>query len=57
MEEHRAVRDAIASGDRAAARAAMRAHLEQSQIRLSKSFGEDAADSSIPAAWRRVGNI
>lgn len=57
MEEHRAVRDAIASGDPAAARAAMRAHLEQSQTRLSKSFEEEPADGAIPAAWRRVGRI
>jgi DNA-binding FadR family transcriptional regulator len=57
MEEHRAVRDAIASGDPAASRAAMRAHLEKSQIRLSKSFEEEPADGTIPAAWRRVGSI
>jgi DNA-binding FadR family transcriptional regulator len=57
MEEHRAVCNAIASGDPAAARAAMRAHLEQSQIRLSKSFEEETVDGTIPAAWRRVGNI
>ena len=55
MEEHRAVRDAIAAGDPVAARDAMRAHLEQSQIRLSESFGEEPADSVIPAAWRRAG--
>lgn len=55
MEEHRAIRDAIAARDPAAARAAMRAHLDQSQIRLSKSFEEDAFDNSIPAAWRRAG--
>lgn len=55
MEEHRAIRDAIAVGDPAAARAAMRAHLDQSQLRLSKSFEEEPSDSTIPAAWRRVG--
>lgn len=55
MEEHCAIRDAIAAGDPAAARDAMRAHLEQSQIRLSESFGEEPADGVIPAAWRRVG--
>lgn len=55
MEEHRAIRDAIAAGDPQAARSAMRAHLDQSQIRLSESFGEEPADSVIPAAWRRAG--
>ncbi|PII39154.1 GntR family transcriptional regulator [Sinorhizobium meliloti CCBAU 01290] len=55
MEEHRVIRDAIALGDPAAARAAMRAHLDQSQLRLSASFGEEPSDSTIPAAWRRVG--
>lgn len=55
LEEHRAVRDAIAARDPQAARAAMRAHLDQSQIRLSESFGEEPADSVIPAAWRRAG--
>jgi DNA-binding FadR family transcriptional regulator len=39
-EEHRAIRDAIAAGDAAGARAAMGRHLENSQARLSKSFGE-----------------
>jgi len=57
MEEHRAIRDAIAAGDPAHARAAMRAHLEQSQLRLSRSFDEEPVNSTIPAAWRRVGNI
>jgi DNA-binding FadR family transcriptional regulator len=55
MEEHRAIRDAIAAADPAAARAAMRAHLDQSQLRLSESFGEETSDGAIPAAWRRVG--
>ncbi|MDK1479148.1 FadR/GntR family transcriptional regulator [Sinorhizobium sp. 6-117] len=54
MEEHRVIRDAIATGDPAAARAAMRAHLDQSQLRLSASFGEEPNDGAIPAAWRRV---
>ncbi|WP_294642268.1 FadR/GntR family transcriptional regulator [uncultured Aureimonas sp.] len=40
--EHRTVRDAIAAGDPAAAEAAMRQHLRQSQIRFQHSFGEDA---------------
>jgi DNA-binding FadR family transcriptional regulator len=55
MEEHRAIRNAIAAGDPAAARAAMRAHLDQSQLRLSESFEEKPADSTMPAAWSRVG--
>ncbi|WP_061934396.1 FadR/GntR family transcriptional regulator [Aureimonas sp. AU22] len=40
--EHRTVRDAIAAGDPAAAEAAMRQHLRQSQLRFQHSFGEDA---------------
>lgn len=55
MEEHRAIRDAIAASDPAAARAAMRAHLDQSQLRLSESFEEKPAGSTIPAAWSRAG--
>ena len=55
MEEHRAVRDAIAAADPQAARAAMRVHLDRSQLRLSESFGEEPADGVIPAAWRRAG--
>jgi len=39
--EHRAIRDAIAAGDAASARAAMRAHLTMSQKRFSESFGEE----------------
>ncbi|MGH7005382.1 MAG: FCD domain-containing protein, partial [Alphaproteobacteria bacterium] len=41
FEEHRAIRDAIAAGDPAAARAAMRYHLQQSQLRFSRSFDEE----------------
>ncbi|ARM92604.1 GntR family transcriptional regulator protein (plasmid) [Rhizobium sp. CIAT894] len=41
LEEHRAIRDAIASGDAAGAKAAMRAHLTLSQKRFSESFGEE----------------
>lgn len=57
MEEHRVIRDAIASADPVAARTAMRAHLEKSQLRLSATFGEEAGDTAMPAAWRRVGGI
>ncbi|MEZ2130789.1 MULTISPECIES: FadR/GntR family transcriptional regulator [unclassified Sinorhizobium] len=56
MEEHRAIRDAIAAGDPAAARAAMRAHLDQSQLRLSESFEGESVGNGIPAAWRRIAN-
>ncbi|RUM07889.1 FadR/GntR family transcriptional regulator [Rhizobium chutanense] len=41
LEEHRAIRDAIAAGDAAGAKAAMRAHLTMSQKRFSESFGEE----------------
>jgi DNA-binding FadR family transcriptional regulator len=40
LGEHRAIRDAIAAGDEAGASAAMRHHLQQSQIRFSLSFSE-----------------
>lgn len=39
LNEHRAVRDALAAGDPTAARDAMRIHLELAQRRLSESFG------------------
>lgn len=57
MEEHAAIRDAIAAGDPQAARAAMRIHLDRAQFRLSESFGEEPADSVIPAAWRYAGGL
>ncbi|ABC93960.1 probable transcriptional regulator protein, GntR family (plasmid) [Rhizobium etli CFN 42] len=41
VDEHRAIRDAIAAGDTAGAKAAMRAHLTLSQKRFSESFGEE----------------
>ncbi|XAZ21273.1 FadR family transcriptional regulator (plasmid) [Sinorhizobium sp. B11] len=41
LEEHRAIRDAIAARDAAAAKAAMRTHLTNSQKRFSESFGEE----------------
>jgi DNA-binding FadR family transcriptional regulator len=41
LEEHRVIRDALAAGDPAAAREAMRMHLTQSQKRFSESFGEE----------------
>lgn len=39
LEEHTAIRDAIARHDAAGSAAAMRAHLEASQRRFSKNFG------------------
>lgn len=44
--EHRAIRDAIAAHDAAAAGTAMRRHLTQSQERFSQSFGGAAATPS-----------
>jgi DNA-binding FadR family transcriptional regulator len=41
LDEHRAIRDAIAAGDAGGAKAAMRAHLTMSQKRFSESFGEE----------------
>lgn len=40
IREHRAIRNALASRDSALARDALRRHLERSQERFSKSFGE-----------------
>ncbi|MGE6738641.1 FadR/GntR family transcriptional regulator [Allorhizobium pseudoryzae] len=41
LEEHRVIRDAIAAGDPAGAREAMRHHLTLAQKRFSESFGEE----------------
>ena len=41
FEEHRAIRDAIAAGDPARAKSAMQYHLQQSQLRFSRSFDEE----------------
>lgn len=43
LEEHAAIRDAIARHDTAGAAAAMRSHLEASQKRFSKNFGPASA--------------
>jgi len=43
VEEHKAIRDAIAAGDPSAAREAMRRHLTLAQKRFSESFGEELA--------------
>lgn len=41
LEEHKAIRDAIAANDPSAAREAMRRHLTLAQKRFSESFGEE----------------
>lgn len=46
-QEHRAVRDAIAAGDSAGAKAAMQHHLRQSQFRFSRNFGERAVATEV----------
>jgi len=46
VAEHQAVRDAIAAGDAAAAKAAMQDHLRRSQGRFSRSFGEAPGDKA-----------
>jgi DNA-binding FadR family transcriptional regulator len=40
LEEHVAVRDAIAAGDADGAKTAMQEHLRRSQLRFSRNFGE-----------------
>ncbi|MDR6632239.1 DNA-binding FadR family transcriptional regulator [Phyllobacterium sp. 1468] len=53
FEEHRAIRDAIASGDPARAKSAMQHHLLQSQVRFSKSFDEELeSEKGHPAGGR-----
>jgi DNA-binding FadR family transcriptional regulator len=42
VQEHRAVRDAIAAHDPEGAKAAMQKHLQLSQTRFSQNFGEDS---------------
>ncbi|APO75857.1 GntR family transcriptional regulator protein [Rhizobium etli 8C-3] len=55
MEEHRAIKDAIAANDPKAAKQAMRTHLDRSQKRFSESFGEELFrdDEEGRAAARR----
>ncbi|MFC3162974.1 FadR/GntR family transcriptional regulator [Ciceribacter thiooxidans] len=56
-EEHHAIRDAIAANDPDAARKAMRAHLQQSELRLSESFGEDHTPDAAMAAGGQAGGL
>ena len=53
LDEHRAVRDAIAAHDPDAAREAMRKHLARSQERFAQNFGAETAAGS-PAERGRV---
>lgn len=46
--EHRAIREAIAAGDGAAARAAMQTHLNKSQARFFESFGKSPTTAASP---------
>lgn len=46
LDEHRAVRDAIAAGQPKAARDAMRDHLAHSQERFAQNFGAETAGAS-----------
>ena len=48
--EHGAIRDCIANADPAGARAAMQTHLERSQQRFSRTFGEPTAPAKRPTA-------
>ncbi|AWM03134.1 FadR/GntR family transcriptional regulator [Bradyrhizobium amphicarpaeae] len=49
LDEHRAVREAIAAHDPQAAREAMRAHLARSQERFAQNFGAETSSSSARA--------
>ncbi|MFB6419311.1 MULTISPECIES: FadR/GntR family transcriptional regulator [Bradyrhizobium] len=52
LDEHRAVREAIAAHDPDAARDAMRAHLARSQERFAQNFGAENAAGSSPGRGR-----
>lgn len=52
LEEHRAVRDAIAAHDPRAARETMRAHLVRSQERFAQNFGAEPAAASAAGQSR-----
>ena len=53
LDEHRAVRDAIAAGQPKAARDAMRDHLAHSQDRFAQNFGAETS-AGVPAARKRA---
>jgi DNA-binding FadR family transcriptional regulator len=48
LAEHRAIRNALAARDGALARDAIRRHLERSQERFSRSFGDGEAEETPP---------
>ena len=53
LDEHRAVRDAIATGRPKAARDAMRDHLAHSQERFAQNFGAETS-AGTPAPRKRA---
>ncbi|MBR0707494.1 FadR/GntR family transcriptional regulator [Bradyrhizobium liaoningense] len=54
LDEHRAVRDAIAAHDPDAARNAMRDHLARSQERFAQNFGAESAGGPVSGHGRAV---
>ncbi len=56
FDEHRAIRDALAAGDPGAAKAAMQFHLQQSQVRFSRSFDEELESEKAHPAGERYRN-
>lgn len=56
LDEHRAVRNAIAAHDPDAAREAMRDHLARSQQRFAQNFGAEGAAGSPAGPSRRARN-
>ncbi|WP_342739067.1 FadR/GntR family transcriptional regulator [Bradyrhizobium sp. B117] len=55
LDEHRAVRDAIAAHDPDSAREAMRKHLARSQERFAQNFGAESAAAASSAGRDRAG--
>ncbi|MBR0992497.1 FadR family transcriptional regulator [Bradyrhizobium japonicum] len=56
LDEHRAVREAIAAHDPQAAREAMRAHLVRSQERFAQNFGAETA-ATAPSVRSRTARV
>ena len=54
LAEHQAIRDQLAAGDAAGARAAMQAHLQKSQARFSESFGDSEPKTKVRAVTQRT---